>query len=198
MRPPARPGPSALEQRAPLQEDHPEFVPGASLPRGSGTATVEWWPAGLVGPSTSGAQNGVRYACFPAERRLVIERNGALEIYDTGAHEIDRVVLQQDPGSTMRFSSQHGPVDLSSFERVTDEETSSATPTAASADASPTPDDAVPTMPAAGMPPAPAPRTAGTHDDVLDTLERLAQLHQRGVLTPDEFNSKKAELLGRL
>jgi len=179
-------------------DDHPELVPAAAVPQGGGTAAVEWWPAGLVGPSTSGAQNGVRYACFPVERRVVIERNGALEFYDTGAHEIDRVVLQQDPGSTMRFTGQHGPVDLASFRRVTDEEASSASPRAASADASPPPDDAVPTMPAAGVPPAPAPRPAGTHDEVLDTIDRLAQLHQRGVLTPDEFNSKKAELLGRL
>jgi hypothetical protein len=190
IHPPARSAP---------RDDHPELVPAASLPHGGGTAIVEWWPPGLVGPSTSGAQNGVRYACFPAERRVVIERNGALEIYDTGAHEIDRVVLQQEPGSRMRFTGQHGPVDLASFQRVTDEEeASAASPSDASTDVSPLPDDALPTMPAAGVPPAPAPRPAGTHDEVLDTIDRLAQLHQRGVLTPDEFNSKKAELLGRL
>ncbi len=40
--------------------------------------------------------------------------------------------------------------------------------------------------------------TSVIKDDVLDTIDRLAQLHQRGVLTEEEFKSKKAELLGRL
>jgi hypothetical protein len=34
--------------------------------------------------------------------------------------------------------------------------------------------------------------------DVLGEIERLGQLYQRGILTDDEFRSKKAELLGRL
>ena len=35
-------------------------------------------------------------------------------------------------------------------------------------------------------------------DEVQLTIERLADLHKRGVLTDDEFKTKKAELLGRL
>ena len=30
----------------------------------------KWWPADLGDPSTSGAQNDMRYAFFPDERRL--------------------------------------------------------------------------------------------------------------------------------
>jgi hypothetical protein len=33
---------------------------------------------------------------------------------------------------------------------------------------------------------------------VLTALERLVNLHQRGVLTDEEFAAKKAELLSRL
>jgi hypothetical protein len=33
---------------------------------------------------------------------------------------------------------------------------------------------------------------------VLATIERLAELHARGVLTEREFSDKKAELLARL
>jgi hypothetical protein len=33
---------------------------------------------------------------------------------------------------------------------------------------------------------------------VLTTLERLAELHRKGVLTDQEFTAKKAELLSRL
>jgi|SRR5271154_7139241 hypothetical protein len=35
-----------------------------------------WWPAGLRAPSSVGAQNNVRYAYFPAERRLVVDLKG--------------------------------------------------------------------------------------------------------------------------
>jgi Short C-terminal domain len=35
-------------------------------------------------------------------------------------------------------------------------------------------------------------------DTVLATLERLAELHQKGVLTDAEFAAKKAELLARI
>jgi hypothetical protein len=34
--------------------------------------------------------------------------------------------------------------------------------------------------------------------DPLAVLERLAKLHEQGVLTPEEFATKKAEILGRI
>jgi hypothetical protein len=34
--------------------------------------------------------------------------------------------------------------------------------------------------------------------DVFAAIERLAELHARGVLTAEEFSAKKAELLSRL
>lgn len=40
--------------------------------------------------------------------------------------------------------------------------------------------------------------TASRADDPVATLERLAKLHQSGALTDEEFESKKAELLGRI
>jgi hypothetical protein len=41
-------------------------------------------------------------------------------------------------------------------------------------------------------------RAAGGHEDILAAIERLAELHARGVLTEAEFSAKKAELLDRL
>ncbi|MGH1570581.1 SHOCT domain-containing protein [Methylobacterium sp. P31] len=53
--------------------------------------------------------------------------------------------------------------------------------------------------PAQMRPPAEAPAPArSSSDDVLATIERLAELHARGVLTDREFSDKKAELLARL
>jgi Short C-terminal domain len=37
-----------------------------------------------------------------------------------------------------------------------------------------------------------------SQDDILKALERIADLHQKGILSDDEFKSKKAELLSRL
>jgi hypothetical protein len=35
-------------------------------------------------------------------------------------------------------------------------------------------------------------------EDIVATLERLAELHKKGVLTDEEFAGKKAELLARI
>jgi hypothetical protein len=35
------------------------------------------------------------------------------------------------------------------------------------------------------------------HDDVLTTIERLADLNKKGVISDAEFSEKKAELLSR-
>jgi uncharacterized membrane protein YdbT with pleckstrin-like domain len=45
--------------------------------------------------------------------------------------------------------------------------------------------------------PAPEPKT-DTADEVANALERLGDLRDRGILTPEEFAAKKAELLSRL
>jgi hypothetical protein len=47
-------------------------------------------------------------------------------------------------------------------------------------------------------PPSPPPAAAMSADDVMATLQRLADLRDRGAITPEEYESKKAELLGRL
>jgi hypothetical protein len=39
---------------------------------------------------------------------------------------------------------------------------------------------------------------AGDADEVTDTLSRLADLRDRGAISPEEYEAKKAELLGRL
>ena len=46
-------------------------------------------------------------------------------------------------------------------------------------------------------PPRPTPEV-DTADEVADALDRLGDLRDRGILTPEEFAAKKAELLGRL
>ena len=52
-------------------------------------------------------------------------------------------------------------------------------------------------MPAAPAAPAPTPEV-DTADEVADALARLGDLRDKGIISPEEFEAKKAELLGRL
>ena len=74
--------------------------------------TGHWWPDYLGTPSASGAQNDMRYACFPDRRRLAVMRDGQMRVYDTGDHRIGGFSQQQSSRQNLTFSSQLGPVRL--------------------------------------------------------------------------------------
>lgn len=76
-----------------------------------------WWPKDLGSPSSSGGQNDLRYAFFPNKRRLLIDRAGKVSTYDTGDLQIGGV-QQGGGGGDPTFSSQKGPVDLSSLKKL--------------------------------------------------------------------------------
>lgn len=151
----------------------------------------EWWPAGLGAPASTGSQNGMRYAYFPEHRRLAVESGSGVALYDTGEHRITGV--SQANGS-LGFTGPAGAVALDRLRRI---EAAVAAPRqgdpgqkgARQADRRP----AEPSGIQAAGAPAPSPS-----DDVLTTIDRLAELHARGVLTDQEFSTKKAELLARL
>ncbi len=71
----------------------------------------EWWPAALGHPTASGSQNGVRYAVFPAARRVALERDGAVSVRDSGERRITGVSQQQGVVGTLVFSSPEGAID---------------------------------------------------------------------------------------
>jgi hypothetical protein len=161
------------------------FVPAPVLP--------DWWGPDLRWPNSSGGQNGMRYAWFAQARRLAIESNGQVIIYDTLDHQIGGVSQQQSGGFSVTFSSQYGYVDLNRLPVVSINGMA----------------------PLAPMPtPAPAPQnynntTAysaaavnnsfdGAQGDIFTSIEKLATLQSRGILSEQEFATKKAELLSRL
>jgi len=172
-----------------------------------------WWPSELGNPSSSGGQNDARYAYFPQTRRLAIERNGQIAIHDTLDHQIGGV-QQQQGGShgSLSFTSQLGTFTVDSLPLVSPQpaQTSSqhghGQPPSWQAPPEPRPIVAQvqPQMP----PPQPQHHhqyqqpggSAGSpsHAEILATIERLNDLFQRGIVSEDEFRSKKAELLSRL
>ena len=78
----------------------------------------KWWPDALGQPSSSGAQNDMRYAFFPDKQRLLVETNGKLATYDSGTHRISGVSQQQSHDQHIVFTSQDGPVDLDNLKQV--------------------------------------------------------------------------------
>ena len=162
------------------------FVPPA--PGTSG----DWWPADLRWPNSTGAQNGVRYAYFSQARRLAIELNGQVTVYDTLDHQIGGFSQQQSYGGTLSFNSQYGLIDVASLPVISvDGMAVMASAPAPSASVSYAPAYEV-NAPQAAVP------VSSTGGDVFSTIERLAELRAKGVLSDDEFNAKKAELLSRL
>ena len=80
---------------------------------------ASWWPKGLSHPSSSGSQNGVRYAFFADQHRLAVEQDGKTKQYDTGDHHISGVrQAQGSQGGSLCFTSQNGDVDLESLKEV--------------------------------------------------------------------------------
>jgi len=155
------------------------------VPEAPGRASGQWWPAELGFPTGSGGQNQVRYAYFNRTRRLAVELNGHVTVYDSLDHEISGVSQQQGSGDSLIFTSQHGTVSVSSLPIV-------------SVDGAPG------NAPEPGRPPASPPKMepdrakTAQEIDIFAKIERLADLQQKGIVSPEEFAAKKAELLSRL
>ena len=164
---------------------------GASMYFGGGYGN--WWPAELGSPNGSGGQNNVRYAYFSNARRLAVEYNGTVTVYDTLDHQIGGVSQQQGGGASVTFTSQYGTVSVLNLPVVS----INGVPQNRAAPQAPAPQ-----APAQQAPPPAPTETNGTPSaqeaDVFAKIEQLANLRQKGHVTDDEFNAKKAELLARL
>lgn len=174
------------EDLAQLLNQETVFKPLERMGAPASTGANTWWPTELGIPSSSGAQNNMRYAFFAAARRLVIDTNGQLAIYDTADHQISGVSQQQGGDSSIQFSSQKGAVRLSEL-LIVDDNGPATTPTAVEVKQ--------PAIASKEEPPKPALETSA---DILNTIQQLADLHAKGILTDKEFQEKKTELLARL
>jgi hypothetical protein len=83
------------------------------------SGSAEWWPTGLGRPGAVGAQNDLRYAVFPETRRLVLDDQGGITVYDTGSHRIFGVAQAQSSDQPLSFTSQDGLVRVADLPRVT-------------------------------------------------------------------------------
>jgi hypothetical protein len=155
-----------------------------------------WWPTELGSPNSSGSQNDMRYAYFAGPRRLAIEHNGVVTVYDTGNHQIGGVSQQQGGGYSLSFTSQLGGVDLNQLPVVS----SNGPPSQQQQYGQSAPSQSSSSDYAQSSGSSQSSNDGGqeSEQDIFAKIERLAALKQKGVLTDDEFNAKKAELLSRI
>jgi Short C-terminal domain len=167
----------------------------------SGFTSANWWPAELGVPSSSGGQNNARYAIFPSTRRLAIQINGVTKVFDTGEHHIGGVQQQQGGGyGSVSFTSQLGTFDVSSLRELDAHqvaETFAAAPSPRHQSARQYQSGPAPQFEPQTQAPEPA-AASGDPASIVAAIESLAGLHQRGILSDEEFAAKKAELLGRI
>lgn len=170
------------------------FVPGTFGNR---------WPEELGPPASTGSQNDLRYAVFPGTRRLAIDQGGRLTVYDIGDHQISGFSQQQSGDQSITFTSQFGLVRVADLKVVPMPATEAPEPAAGSAGSARPPRD--PASVQAPSPvehtaaqPAAVPASAPSDDEIFSRIERLAELRKKDIITAEEFDAKKAELLARL
>lgn len=155
-----------------------------------------WWGPDLKWPNSSGGQNGMRYAWFSQACRLAIEYNGQVIIYDTLDHQIGGVSQQQSGGYSVTFSSQYGYVDLSRLPVMSINGQPPIAPPTPSVEPSDNRNTYAPPVLNAMSNNASANYSGDS--DIFSSIEKLAALQSRGILSDQEYVTKKAELLSRL
>ncbi len=178
------------------QNDHTQAQQAGGYSNGAGNGMFindtsrNWWPTELGNPSATGAQNNMRYAYFPQSQRLAVSTGSSVWVYDTLNHQIGGFAQQQGSSGGITLSSQFGTVNLSTLPVVSR--------------------DGVPAQPTYSPPPPPhsqfsnsnassnVPGPGASHTEILETLERIGGLRDKGYLSEEEFNRKKSDLLQRL
>lgn len=209
---PAQPAQSQSQSQSGGASGVSLFVPGSF-------SSSNWWPSELGAPGSTGAQNNLRYAFFPVAQRLAIDIGGTITVYDTGDHQISGFSQQQSGDQSITFTSQYGLVRVADLPVVdgagsrqgSDPKAASAPPPisdkagehapeeTAAAPIAPLPSEPEPeptSPPSAPSQPSTVPPVSA--DDIFAKIERLAELHGKGILTDQEFDAKKTDLLSRL
>lgn len=158
-----------------------------------------WWGdhSDLGIASSTGGQNNIQYAVFPQSRRLAININGQVTIYDTMDHQIGGVSQQQGGDASMTFGSQYGMIQVSQLPVVSIDGVLQQTPQQTQPAF-----EEMPMQVQDPIQPAYTPdsqhNASANEEDIFNKIERLAQLNEKGALTNEEFATKKSELLQRL
>ncbi|RYD68193.1 MAG: SHOCT domain-containing protein [Verrucomicrobiaceae bacterium] len=148
----------------------------------SAESITSWWPSDLGPPSSTGSQNNIRYAVFPQSKRLAIEEDGKLTLYDTGDHRIGGVSQQQGGASSVQFTSQHGSFSAHSLKMVSGQKKTEVAKQETSITSKAEAAEAKSSNPL----------------DIAGTLRQLADLHSDGLLSYEEYAAKRKQVIDRI
>ncbi|MAM86517.1 MAG: hypothetical protein CME36_04295 [unclassified Hahellaceae] len=172
---------------------------------GGNNSFNNWWPDGLGAASSTGGQNNIRYAVFPATHRLAVERNGQVTVYDTLDHQIGGVSQQQGGDTSLTFTSQYGLVNANqlpiiSADGVDQNQDSNQSANQNSSSNQTNQFDQAPQQNVNQSQPLPQQSDSSSlaESDVFAAIEKLAGLKDKGYISEDEYATKKTELLKRL
>jgi hypothetical protein len=158
-------------------------------------ASRNWWPSELGQPSATGSQNDMRYAYFPQTQRLAVSTGDSVWVYDTLNHQIGGFAQQQGSSGGITLTSQFGTVNLSTLPVVSrDGVPAQALPAAPMHTAA----SSAPFQNTNGNSSSNLPGPGASHNEILETLDRIGSLRDKGYLSDEEFNRKKTDLLQRL
>ena len=166
-------------------------------PKGT-TQSNQWWPIELGNPFSSGAQHSTRYAIF--QNRLAVDINGNVTVYDTLDNNISGISQQQGGNNSLTFSSQYGTILVSTLPVISGVNHTNNHPQ--SNFLSPIQNNFVEPVVEALVQPVinNSSNTVSNESSktIIELIEQVAALHKAGILTDNEFNTKKSELLSRL
>ena len=178
-------------------------LPKIQNQNGTQNNSGNWW-GDLGFPNSTGSQNGTSYAIFSNIGRLAIQQNGKVTVFDTLDNQIGGVGQQQGGNYSVTFTSQYGTVDLNTL------------PIVSGGDNKPKPQPIInnpvqnetqqinndirnqPEPVFVDQTPVNTSKSSDLEEDVFMKIEKLATLKDKNILSVEEFQNKKAELLSRL
>ena len=157
----------------------------------------QWWPIELGNPFSSGAQNNTRYAIF--QNRLAVDVNGQVTVYDTLDNNISGISQQQGGNDSLTFSSQYGTILVSTLPIISGfGKKDIPNNQALNNFIEPIHTNFIEPIVEPFVEPIIQPTLNESSKNIIELIEQLSTLHTAGILTQEEFNTKKAELLARL
>ncbi|SDR92272.1 Short C-terminal domain-containing protein [Polaribacter sp. KT25b] len=184
-----------------IQQGAIQYKPLPKTANGQGGFAGNWW-GNLGFPNSTGSQNDTSYAIFNGIHRLAIQQNGKVTIFDTLDHNIGGVGQQQGGNYSVSFTSQYGNVDLGSLPIVSGgNEPQQPAPVQNNEIQNNVVE--TPVAPIAQDPIQPAEsnnnvNNSAFEEDIFGKIEKLAGLKDKGILSTEEFENKKIDLLNRL
>lgn len=164
-----------------------------------GSFSGNWW-GDLGQPNSTGSQNGTSYAIFSNIGRLAIQENGNVTVFDTLDNQIGGVGQQQGGNYSVTFTSQYGTVNLSTLPVVSGVEKIIENQPINN-NSNNIINNEVQNQP---VPIIEEPvqvfntNSNGLEEDIFEKIEKLASLKDKNIISVEQFENKKTDLLNRL